>query len=138
MSIAKFCLQTPSALLLVACAAGPVQRIERDPAAFAALSAEQQARVREGAIGVGYDPTAVRLAYGEPDRIVERETAEGRSEVWLYYAIVPALAGSGYCTPAFPYYGPSFYCRSAAPSQYEEHTRVVFKDGRVVSVERAR
>ena len=57
-------------LLLAACAITPTSRIERDPTAFAALPPEQQQKVREGQIGIGFEPNAVRLAYGEPDRIL--------------------------------------------------------------------
>ena len=71
------------AAALVACAATPTQRIERDPGAFAALPAEQQAQVRQGSIAVGFDAAAVRLALGPPDRVVERESGDGASEVWV-------------------------------------------------------
>ena len=135
-------MRTPSisalalaALLLAGCALTPAQRIERDPTSFAALPAEQQQRAKEGSVGVGFDPAAVRIAYGEPDRIVERESAEGVSQVWVYYAVVPGFAGSPYCGPGIGYYGYNYYCRPAAPTQYEERSRIVFKDGKVVSVE---
>lgn len=138
-------MRTPSilalalaALLLAGCAATPTQRIERDPAGFAALPAEQQQRVKEGSVGVGFDTAAVRLAYGEPDRIVERETTEGASQVWVYYSVVPGFAGSGYCGPGIGYYGYNYYCRPFVPTQYEERTRIVFKDGKVTSVENIR
>ena len=127
-----------AACLLAACAITPEQRIQRDPTGFAALPAEQQQRAKEGSVGVGFDTAAVRIAYGEPDRIVEKETAEGASQVWVYYAVVPGFAGSAYCGPGAGYYGYNYYCRPFAQTQYEERTRIVFKDGKVTSVENIR
>ena len=126
-----------AAILLSACAITPTQRIERNRAAFDALPAEQQQKAREGTVGIGFDPAAVRIAYGEPDRIVERETAEGNSEVWVYYAAVSGLGSSAYCGPGVGYYGYNYYCRPViAPTQYEERSRIVFKDGKVSALER--
>lgn len=129
-----------SALLFAACAGTPQARIEKNPAAFAALSPEQQQKVETGAVSVGFDAPAVELALGKPDRIVERETVEGATQIWVYYRAVSDTYSPGFCSPGFPYYGYAYPCRPAifAPTQYEERTRVVFKDGQVVSVERAR
>ena len=123
-------------LLLAGCAATQAQRIERNPEAFAGLSAEQQQKVRDGQVAVGFDEAAVRLAVGEPDRIVERETAEGLTQVWVYLGIAPGFHNSVYCAPGLPYYGHPGYCRPLSTTQYEERARISFKDGRVVSVER--
>lgn len=128
------------ALVLTACAATPQSRIERDPASFAALPPEQQARVQQGGVGVGFDAAAVRLAMGEPDRIIERESAEGASQVWVYYTVLPGF-NQPYCGNGFPYYGFygfNRYCGPVTATQYEERARVSFKDGKVVSVDRAR
>jgi len=125
------------AALLSACAVNPESRIERDPQGFASLPPEQQEKVRAGEIGMGFSPAAVRLALGAPDRIIERETDEGRTEVWLYLAALPAPLPAGYCAPGFRsvYHYP---CPAVLPTQYEERTRVIFKDGKVTAVERAR
>lgn len=127
-----------AALLLAGCATTPQSRIERDPVGFSALTPEQQQKVRDGHVGVGFDEAAVRLALGEPDRVIEREAADGNTQSWVYYAIVPNAYGSAYCAPGFPHYGPAYYCQAPVANQYEERTRVLFKDGKVVSVERAR
>lgn len=128
-----------SALLLTACAT-PQSRIERDPAAFAALTTAQQERVKKGEVAVGFDEAAVRLALGEPDRIIERETSEGISQAWVYYAIAADSYNAGYCAPGFPYYSYRYYCPPiiVTPTQYQERMRLVFKDGKVSSVERAK
>lgn len=124
--------------LLSACATTPQSRIEKNPAAFSALSPEQQQRVKDGGVGVGFDEAAVRLAFGEPDRVIERESADGMTQVWIYYTVVPGF-NNPYCGVGFPYYTAAYYCRPViSPTQYEERTRVNLKDGKVVSVERAR
>jgi len=128
-----------SLLFLTGCAT-PQSRIERDPTAFAALTTAQQERVKKGEVTVGFDEATVRLALGEPDRIIERETSEGISQSWVYYAIVPDSYNAGYCAQGFPYYSYRYYCRPTivTPTQYEERMRLVFKDGKVSSVERAK
>ncbi|MES2683844.1 MAG: hypothetical protein V4650_10025 [Pseudomonadota bacterium] len=125
-----------AALLLTGCAATQAQRIERNPEVFAGLSPEQQQKVRDGQVAVGFDEAAVRLAVGEPDRIVERETIEGLSQVWVYLSIAPGFHNNAYCAPGLPYYGHASYCRPLSATQYEERARISFKDGKVVSVER--
>lgn len=120
------------------CALTPQSRIDKNPAAFSALTPEQQERVKAGKIGVGFDESSVRLALGEPDRIIERETAEGLTQVWLYYTLVPGYVSNPYCTPGFPYYNHPFYCRPVTAAQYEEHMRVLFQTGKVVAIETSR
>lgn len=129
-----------SLLLLTGCATTPQSRIEKNPTAFAALSPEQQQKVQAGSVSVGFDTAAVELALGKPDRILERETAEGATLTWVYYTVRSDSYSPGFCGSSFPYYGYAYYCRPVfvTPTQYEEHTRVVFKDGKVVSVERAK
>ena len=138
MRFKTFCSFALAALLIAGCATTPQSRIERDPASFSALTPEQQQKVRDGNVGVGFDEAAVRLALGEPDRVIERESVDGSTQAWGYYAIAPNAYGSAYCAPGFPFYGPSYYCQAPIATQYEERTRVLFKDGKVVSVERAR
>lgn len=127
-------------LLLAACATTPQSRIEKNPAAFAALSPEQQQKVQGGVVSVGFDAAAVELALGKPDRILERETAEGATQTWVYYAVIADRQHAGFCGASFPYYGYAYHCGPVVvtATQYEERTRVIFKEGAVVSVERAR
>ncbi len=135
----RLILTTLVGLLLQACATTPQSRIEKNPTAFSALSSEQQERVKAGRVGVGFDAAAVRLAIGDPDRVFERETSDGLTQVWVYYTVLASYGGIGYCAQGYPYYSYSPYCQPMPQlAQYEEHTRVVFKDGKVVSVERAK
>lgn len=64
--------------------ASPDARIKRSPEIFARLTPEHQALVKEGRVAVGFEPDAVRLAVGEPDRTWTRTDANGVSEVWSY------------------------------------------------------
>ncbi len=135
------------AILLAACAATPAKRIEAAPEAFAKLPPEQQARVKAGEVGVGFDQAATRLALGNPDRITERETSEGKQQIWLYYdyqggvapGFCPGYINGFYGYPGFHghrgyFYEPAFcyYDNTVA----EERMRVAFKDGLVTSVDR--
>ena len=125
-------------LLLGGCASTPQSRIEKNPTAFAALTPEQQARVKSGGVGVGFDEAAVRFALGEPDRVIERETGDGKSVVWVYRSVIPGTSGVEFCGGRFSYYGSAFFCSPVRSNQYEERSRVIFVDGNVVSVERAK
>lgn len=71
------------AVLIAGCAT-PESRIRESPQAFARLDAGQQALVRTGQIARGFDRDAVRLALGEPDRIVVETKASGQREIWHY------------------------------------------------------
>ncbi len=124
------------ATVLAGCAMTPASRIERNPEGFAALSPEQQQKVREGHVGIGFEPAAVRLAIGEPDRVIQRETVDGNTQIWVYYRLLHSPYGAGYCAPGFPYYQNRYHCQPVLSTQYEESARVLFREGRVVSVER--
>ena len=72
-------------LLLVGCATSTVEsRKHERPADYTALPQEQKALVDEGKIKVGMSPDAVRLAWGPPADVVESETAQGHTTVWVY------------------------------------------------------
>lgn len=110
-------------LLIVACAAGfwlaacstPASRIKANPDVFARLSPAQQALVKAGQVGLGFDQEATKLALGDPDRVTVRTDADGRREIW-HYAVYEAdghMLFSGYYHTgrhwwdggwAYPYY----------------------------------
>jgi hypothetical protein len=71
------------AVLVVGCTT-PEARIKENPGAFARLTPGQQALVKAGHIAPGFDMDAVRLALGEPDRIVTVTRADGQRQVWHY------------------------------------------------------
>lgn len=123
------------ALATAACASTPAARIEKAPAEFAQLPVEQQDKVRSGVVEIGYGEAAVRLALGEPDRIIERTTADGRALVWQYFE--PVTPPSIYCQPGFyrGYYLPPI-CYSGFGYTEHERMRLSFKDGALTAIER--
>lgn len=126
-------------MLLTACNT-PESRIAKQPELFNRLTPEQQQMVKEGRVGIGFDADMVKLALGDPDRIRERVDANGRSEVWLYInyeasdgaILYRGWYHRGWGGPFYPYY-------LDVPARRERsRDEVVFRDGRVVSVEQER
>ncbi|HWL14195.1 MAG TPA: hypothetical protein VNR00_01240 [Opitutus sp.] len=118
----------------------PETRIAKQPELFNRLTPEQQQMIREGRIGMGFDQDMVKLALGDPDRVRERIDSSGRSEIWMYITY-ETMDGAllyrgwyhrGWGSPYYPYY--------LTVDGRRERTRdeVVFRDGRVVSVEQER
>ncbi|WP_295680181.1 hypothetical protein [uncultured Nevskia sp.] len=139
------------ALLLAACAS-PQTRIDKNPEAFNSLPAEQQALIKVGKIGIGFDETAVKLAMGEPDRITQRTDANGVSLVWRYTRYEDQLGAPlytgfyhrGFAYPFNSFYGSGFYGPGAGfypyylssnTRQERDHVRVVFSDNKVSAIE---
>ena len=131
------------AALLAACES-PESRIKNSPEAYARLNPDQQELVRKGQIAVGFDMEAVRLALGDPTRIVTRTTAAGQHEVWHYvtyedsqgviiyggyYHRWRGWAGGPYFYGGMPYY-------DGYPARVHDRLRVEFdSNGRVASIE---
>lgn len=128
------------ALLLGACST-PETRIRENPEAFNRLSPQDQELVRQGKVAIGFDQETVKLAVGEPDRIWTRTDAEGATESWSYTTYetadgFPLYRGfyhryyyRGWADPFYPYY-------LSYPSRREREVfKVVFKEGRVISIE---
>lgn len=124
-------------LLLVACASTPESRIEKSPDAFAKLTPEQQQKVRAGQVAIGFDDAATRLALGEPDKVLQKTTASGDSEVWIYQDVY-TYPGAGPCYGAYFRYGLPSYCFFGPPTVQEtkERMRVSFEAGKVTSIEK--
>ena len=122
--------------LLAGCAT-PDARIKRSPEVFARLSPEQQALVKEGKVGIGFDADAVRLAVGEPDRRWTRTDAAGTNEVWSYIAWENDLGQPLYRGWYHGYaVSPSVYYLNAPSRREREYFKVVFAtDGKVSAVE---
>jgi hypothetical protein len=132
-----FCpLLMPAALVLLVGCSTPAARIEKNPAVFDRCTSQQQALIKEGRIALGFDEEMVRLALGDPDRITTRTDALGESEVWSYVTYETddgVLLYGGYYHrfrgPTYPYY-------LDYPTRVEhDRFRVVFKGGKVVSIE---
>lgn len=118
----------------------PETRIAKQPEVFSRLTPDQQQMIREGRVGIGFDMEMVKLALGDPDRIRERTDSSGRSEVWTYVdyetndgmLLYRGWYHRGWGGPLYPYY-------MDVPSRRERsRDEVVFRDGRVTSVEHER
>ena len=115
----------------------PATRIAKQPDLFNRLTPEQQTMIREGRVGIGFTPEMVKLALGDPDRVRERTDASGKSEVWSYISyegsdgvlLYRGWYHRGWGAGLYPYY-------LDVPGRRERsHDEVVFRDGRVVSIE---
>ncbi|HEU5081626.1 MAG TPA: hypothetical protein VFT72_20605 [Opitutaceae bacterium] len=136
----KPCLASLTVLLVGAILCGcstPDSRIKDHQAAFAALSPEDQGRIRGGKIDVGYTPEMVLMALGDPDRKYTRTTAKGTAEVWAYRDKGPRLAigvgvggGSGHV-------GGGVGVATGGGDQRDDKVRVIFDNGRVSAIERS-
>ncbi len=121
-------------LLLLAACASPSSRIKKHAALFDAYPPNIQARIKAGAVDVGFDQDMVRMALGEPARVSSRKTADSSQEVWSYGAtgVRPGFGfgfGSGF--------GGGFGGVSVGGEAPErERDKVVFEHGRVVAVEK--
>lgn len=60
-------------------------RIHSHQAAFDNWPADIRERVQAGHIDVGFTREMVEVALGGPDRTASRTTAQGTSEVWIYF-----------------------------------------------------
>lgn len=70
--------------IFAGCASSPESRIKKEQAAFEAMPAEDQAKIKAGEVAVGFTPQQVTLARGKPDRVGKRTSAAGQEEVWTY------------------------------------------------------
>jgi len=89
------------ALLLLTGCSSIQSRIDRNPALFTGLTAEEQQLVLQGEVREGMNEDAVFLAWGEPDQRVTL-SREGRTvERWIYLGprttiVTGVWGGSGY------------------------------------------
>lgn len=119
--------------------ATPAARIKANPEAFARLSPEQQVLVQAGQIGLGFEPEAVKLALGDPDRTTVRTDADGETLIWHYatYEADGRILYTGYYHtgrrwggwgPLYPYY------MDFPHRQVRDRFTVEFERGRVSAI----
>lgn len=130
-----------AAILLASACSTPASRIRANPDAFARLTSEQKVLVQTGQIALGFEPEAVRLALGDPDRTTIRTDAGGETVVWhfLTYEAEGRLLFTGYYHrgrnwwgwgAAYPYYM-DYPARTV-----RDRFRVEFFGGKVVAITR--
>lgn len=126
------------ALGLVACST-PDSRIRRNPEIFSRLAPAQQEMIRHGQVGLGFTPDMVKLALGDPDRVIQRQDEKGTSEIWSYVTYEGPngmLLYRGWYHRYYDWGDPRFPYYLDYPARRDrEHFRVVFKDGKVTSIE---
>jgi hypothetical protein len=124
-------------LLLGGCAT-PSSRIRANPAEFARLTPDQQAFVKAGQPGIGFDTEAVKLALGDPDRVSTIQDKDGTDTVWHYasYEADGRPLFTGYYHARRGWWGGAYsYYYLDYPNRYvRDRFRVVFHDGRVSSI----
>ena len=123
-------------------------RIKEKSATFQSLDAEAQEKLRQSIIEIGNSFDMVYIALGQPDEKVERTTAAGKEEVWVYRTYTQEWAGQGHA-----YYGRRMlyeprsgryymYWVPVYADYYNEHAedrlRVTFKDGKVTVIEQVK
>lgn len=120
-------------------------RIQEKSAYFNTLDPQTQARIRQSVVHIGDTTDMVYIALGRPDRVREKASGKGQESTWIYNTYWDEYEGShfiGYRRHAFfdprlnawrIYYEPmhaDFY-----QERVEEYMRVMFKDGKVTTIE---
>jgi hypothetical protein len=85
-TVKSTCFGLLCVLLLAGCATSTVETRKKErAAAYAALPADQQELVDQGKIRVGMAPEGVYIAWGPPSEVLEQETAQGHTTIWIYH-----------------------------------------------------
>ena len=95
--------------------------------------------------GWGFPPGMVRLALGEPSRVVRRTAVSGESLVWDYAYHRPVYEGRTFIGYRFYEVGPERARRTVRVPEYLDqyryetvpYLRITFRENRVVEIERA-
>jgi hypothetical protein len=124
------------------------KRIKSNQVMFDGWPVETRQEIQQGRVKVGFDKDMVLVALGQPQRIKQRTTESGASEVWSYLGTRSRLVyvdNNFYATPVYcppttkggrgHYHYAHHY--SAPVTQYEtyETKRVVFVEGKVTEIE---
>lgn len=130
-------------LVLLSGCSTPETRISKNPEVFARLTPEQQQLIKEGKVALGFDMPMVKLALGEPDRVRIRTDAQGTSEIWRYITYEAddgMILYSGFYHRYYYGMGDPFYPYYLSYPRRHEHERfrVVFREGKVVTIEHER
>lgn len=131
-------LFTSAVLLLAGCATStPQSRISEHRELYRSFPSEVQRKVSAGEVDVGFTEEMVRLALGDPDRRVARETEAGTDDVWVYASKEPRVS-FGFGFGSYGRRSGSSVGVSTSTGGYgrEERMRVIFRDGKVTAVER--
>lgn len=120
-------------------------RIQSHPEVFAQLTPQQQALVRAGQVGLGFNMDTVKVALGDPDRVTLRTDTNGESQVWHYIGYAYYNGAYLWAGPAFPSRHRGWGWHSAwypdpgpfwdTPVAAFDRFRVEFQNGKVTSIQ---
>jgi hypothetical protein len=141
----KLLLLLASSLLVFTGCSTVNSRIKEKSAYFNTLDGQTQSRLKEGIVKIGDLSDMVYIALGRPDRVRERTSGAGQETTWIYNSYYQEYEGTtfvGYERHGFydrrnrvwrSYYRPVH--ADVYHDHVEEYMRVVFRDGKVVSIE---
>jgi hypothetical protein len=123
-------------------------RIEEKSAAFSALDADIQNKIRLGRVEVGYSPDLVYIALGTPDERLNKTAKIGTTETWIYNSYRQEYLGSAHTgyrqyvvidpktRQAVVIYEPVY--SSIYRDRVDERMRINFKANQVESIEQVK
>ncbi len=122
-------------LIVAACATTPEDRIARERELFESFPPEVQQNLRAGVVEVGYTEDMVRIALGEPDRIIRRTTEDGDETVYSYVDSRPAFSFGVAGTKGGGRSSVGTGVGVTTGGKVSERLAVVLRDGAVVAIE---
>lgn len=128
-------------LWLAGCASSPSSRIEKNYSAYESWPEDVRRKVKAGQVDIGFTEKQVVMALGKPDRVFERRTENGDSEVWAYRSKKPRVSiGFGVGVSSGGGYGSHTHTSTAvgiSSSDWrdDDATHVIFRDGAVIAIE---
>jgi hypothetical protein len=122
-------------LLLAGCATSTVESRKKERSgAYSALTSEERELVDKGQVKVGMSQDGVYIAWGQPAQILQSETKDGLTTVWLYHGT--SMEETRYWTfREVPYKGSVFLERYLDRDYYPRdyvQAEITFVGGKVV------
>jgi hypothetical protein len=77
-----------ASLALVSCASPRASRISEHASVFSALPREDQSKIEQGLIDVGFRHELVYMAIGRPSKVVRSAVPDSHAETWHYHNFV--------------------------------------------------
>jgi hypothetical protein len=129
---------TLSSLMLAMSCATTDSRIAKRQTEFNSWPPDVQEKVRAGKVELGFTQEMVRVALGDPDRVISRTTERGISEGWVYRDKGPHFSfglglGSAHGSTAM-----GAGMRVGDDFREDEKVRVMFENGKVSAIETPR
>jgi hypothetical protein len=129
------CLLLLSVLIAGCATQSPDQRIAREKELFESYASDVQQSIRAGKVEVGFTEDMVRMAMGNPDRIVNRITEETNERVFIYTRSRPSFSFGIGGSRGGGRTGVGTGVGVSTGGNTEETHRVIFRDGAVYAVE---